>query len=108
MSYCAKDVFATYEVFKKLTKIYSERLSKSFFLKITHAFFNICSTFYRFEHSITFGGMLELGSMYLPIDQAWLTLKIKCQLDLSDTQYVLQKLLEKSANEACEFFEESL
>ncbi len=26
MTYCAKDVFATYEVFKKLTKIYSERL----------------------------------------------------------------------------------
>jgi hypothetical protein len=52
--------------------------------------------------------MLELGSMYLPIDREWLTLKIKCQLKLIDTQYVLQKSLEKSANEACEFFEESL
>ncbi len=51
--------------------------------------------------------MLELGSMYLPIDRAWSTLKIKCELEQKDSKYVLQKLLRKSANEACEFLQQA-
>ena len=50
--------------------------------------------------------MLEAGSMYLPITRDWLAFKIKSNLAYMDTRYVLQKLLEKSANEACEFINE--
>uniref|UniRef100_A0A5S6QDJ7 DNA-directed DNA polymerase n=1 Tax=Trichuris muris TaxID=70415 RepID=A0A5S6QDJ7_TRIMR len=49
MTYCAMDVAATFEVFVKLMPQFWE----------------------RFPHPVTFMGMLEMGTSYLPTDKNW-------------------------------------
>lgn len=49
------------------------------------------------------GGMLELSTMYLPINQNWSIFQQECQSECDDSVYILNNLLEKVANEACEF-----
>jgi len=55
----------------------------------------------RFPHPITLGGMLEMSTMYLPTNQNWLKYIENCQNAYDDAHYILKKMLEKSANEAC-------
>ena len=47
--------------------------------------------------------MLEMSTMYLPVNQNWNKYLENCQNAFDDSQYVLKKLLETSANEACKF-----
>lgn len=83
MTYCANDVRATYEVFVELFKRYLD----------------------RFPHPITLAGMLEMSTMYLPTNHNWLKYINNCKNAYDDAQYILKNLLEKSANEACEFID---
>ncbi len=84
MNYCASDVLATFQVFRNLFEIFIE----------------------RFPHPITLCGMLEMSTMYLPVNQNWIKFKNNCQNSHEDTQDILRNLLEKSANEGCEFLDE--
>jgi hypothetical protein len=59
----------------------------------------------RFPNPVTICGMLEMSTMYLPINQNWSKYKINCENSYNDTQDILKNFLEKSANEACEFKE---
>jgi hypothetical protein len=47
--------------------------------------------------------MLEMSTMILPTNQNWFKYIKNCQNAYDDSQYLLKNLLEKSANEACEF-----
>ena len=47
-----------------------------------------------------------MSTMYLPINKNWLKYKSNCENAFNDAEFILKKLLEKSANEACEFFKE--
>ncbi len=47
--------------------------------------------------------MLEMSTMYLPTNQNWFKYINNCKNAYDDSQYLLKNLLEKSANEACEF-----
>ena len=84
MVYCAGDVKATFETFQKLFEIYIG----------------------RFTSPITFAGMLEMSTMYLPVNQNWLKYINNCENAYQDVEHNLKNLLEKSANEACEFINE--
>ena len=57
----------------------------------------------RFPHPVTLAGMLEMGTMYLPINQNWFKYIASCEKNYEDSEIILKKLLEKSANEACTF-----
>lgn len=81
INYCATDVQATFEVFKILYQIFLE----------------------RFPHPVTFAGMLEMSTMYLPINKNWERFIDNCQNAYDDAQNILKNLLVKSANQACEF-----
>ena len=50
--------------------------------------------------------MLEMGTMYLPINKNWQRFVDNCQNSFDDAQYILKNLLVKSANQACEFANE--
>jgi hypothetical protein len=45
--------------------------------------------------------MLEMSTMYLPVNQNWFKYIESCQNEFDDAQYILKKLLEKSAYNAC-------
>uniref|UniRef100_A0AC34GKE2 DNA mitochondrial polymerase exonuclease domain-containing protein n=1 Tax=Panagrolaimus sp. ES5 TaxID=591445 RepID=A0AC34GKE2_9BILA len=60
--YCAEDVQATFEVFKELYPIFRD----------------------RFPHPITYVGMMEMGSAYLPITENWRLFYEKCNLDTAE------------------------
>uniref|UniRef100_A0A914YRA8 DNA-directed DNA polymerase n=1 Tax=Panagrolaimus superbus TaxID=310955 RepID=A0A914YRA8_9BILA len=60
--YCAEDVLATFEVFKELYPIFRE----------------------RFPHPITYVGMMEMGSAYLPITENWRLFYEKCNQDTAE------------------------
>ena len=84
MSYCAGDVHATVETFREVFKLYNE----------------------RFPSPITFSGMLEMGTMYLPVNQNWLKYIKNCENAYEDVDQNLKNKIEKSANEACELIDE--
>jgi hypothetical protein len=50
--------------------------------------------------------MLEMSTMYLPVNQNWNKYLENCQNAFEDSQNILKNLLEKSANEACKFNDE--
>ncbi|RNA01848.1 DNA polymerase subunit gamma-1 [Brachionus plicatilis] len=81
MKYCATDSKATFEVFARLLEIFLE----------------------RFQHPATLAGMLEMGTMYLPVNKNWKKYIQSCDTAFNDSENVLKKLLERSANEACKF-----
>ena len=47
--------------------------------------------------------MLEMSSMYLPINKNWLRYIDNCERSYQDIQHIAKNSLIKSANEACEF-----
>ena len=47
--------------------------------------------------------MLEMSTMYLPINQSWPKYNDSCRNIYNETKQTLDRLLEKTANEACEF-----
>ena len=49
--------------------------------------------------------MLEMSTMYLPTDKNWLKYINNCKNAFDDTEYLIKKLLERVANEACEFLD---
>ena len=49
MSYCARDVLYTHEVLQKVLPKFME----------------------RYPHPVTFAGMLEMGTAYLPVNSSW-------------------------------------
>ncbi|KAK3790338.1 hypothetical protein RRG08_062571 [Elysia crispata] len=79
MAYCANDVIATSAVFKKLWPEFQE----------------------RFPHPVTLAGMLEMGSAYLPINNAWPRYIQQANSTYDEMQRELKKLLMKLADEAC-------
>ena len=49
MQYCARDVLYTHEVLQKVLPQFLE----------------------RYPHPVTFAGMLEMGTAYLPVNYSW-------------------------------------
>lgn len=85
MTYCAKDVVATYRVFEKLYPLY-------------------CS---RFPHPVTFAGILELGLAYLPVNSNWSRYINEANLIYKDLDIESSYLLAKRANQACRLFHDN-
>lgn len=79
MAYCAKDVWATYKVFKALYPMFCE----------------------RFPHPATLAGMLELGMAYLPVNSNWVRYINESDLIYKDFDIESKYLLAKRANQAC-------
>lgn len=80
MTYCAKDVQATYEVFSKLFPV---------FLK-------------RFPHPVTLAGMLEMSTMYLPVDaENWNHYIDRSQNVYDQCERQLSLSLQQLADDAC-------
>lgn len=78
-TYCAKDVIATFKVFKVLYPMFCE----------------------RFPHPATLAGMLELGMAYLPVNSNWLRYINESDLIYKDFDIESKYLLAKRANQAC-------
>lgn len=79
MTYCAKDVSATLQVFKQLYPLFCE----------------------RFPHPATLTGMLEIGLAYLPVNSNWIRYINESQLIYKDFDIEAKYLLVKRANQAC-------
>lgn len=79
MTYCAKDVVATYRVFEKLYPMYCD----------------------RFPHPVTLAGMLELGMAYLPVNSNWMRYINEANVIYKDLDIEVNYLLLKRANQAC-------
>lgn len=79
MTYCAKDVWATFKVFKALYPMFCE----------------------RFPHPATLAGMLELGMAYLPVNSNWIRYINESDLIYEDFNIESKYLLAKRANQAC-------
>ncbi len=47
-----------------------------------------------------------MSTMYLPVNQNWFKYIESCQNEVDDAQYILKKLLEKSAYNACKASEQ--
>ncbi|XP_035668321.1 DNA polymerase subunit gamma-1-like isoform X1 [Branchiostoma floridae] len=80
MTYCARDVRATHEIFSMQLPMFLE----------------------RFPHAVTLAGMLEMGQCYLPVNSNW----ERYLRDAEDTFQELQKEMKLSlmhlANDACQ------
>lgn len=80
MTYCANDVKATFLVFEKLFKIFSD----------------------RFPHPVTLAGMLEMSTMYLPVYMSnWSSYVQRSQNSFDEYEQRLSHALQELANEAC-------
>ncbi|RWS03724.1 DNA polymerase subunit gamma-1-like protein [Dinothrombium tinctorium] len=80
MSYCANDVFATFEIFCQQWKQYEK----------------------RFPHPVTLAGMLEMSVMYLPVNMSnWNRYLEEAQATYDDMGRELNLSLQHLANEAC-------
>ena len=49
--------------------------------------------------------MLEMGTMYLPVNQNWTHYIENCDSAYEDMEHISKNLLIKCANEACLYFE---
>ncbi|KAL3314036.1 hypothetical protein Ciccas_007357 [Cichlidogyrus casuarinus] len=78
MTYCASDVLMTYSVFQKLLPIFRQ----------------------RFPHPTTLCGMLEMGSLYLPVSDAWLKFIHKSQSAFHEITNKNRRMLMKLADDA--------
>ena len=81
MTYCAKDVAATHEVFCEVWPKFLE----------------------RFPHPVTFAGMLEMGTAYLPVDQSWDSYLRDADNAFDDLENEVKKTLMKLANDCCRY-----
>ncbi|VDM31475.1 unnamed protein product [Hydatigera taeniaeformis] len=77
-TYCANDVKMTFETFKNLWKLYQE----------------------RFPHPATFYGLLEMGSMYLPINSSWIDFQERANQSYDDLNEKQKRLLRRLAEDA--------
>lgn len=80
MQYCARDVWATFEVFQQQLPL---------FLK-------------RCPHPVTLAGMLEMGVSYLPVNQNWERYLTEAQSTYEELQREMKKSLMELANDACQ------
>lgn len=80
MTYCANDVLATHQVLCKVLPLYFE----------------------RFPHPISFSGMLEMATAYLPVNQNWERYLSDADAVYSDYQQELRQTLAGIANSACQ------
>ncbi|CAL8082422.1 unnamed protein product [Calicophoron daubneyi] len=78
MTYCATDVLMTFEVLQKLLPLFKE----------------------RFPHPATLYGMLEMGSMYLPINDTWTKFQQCADSAFAENELRQKKLLMQLADEA--------
>ncbi|XP_011312984.1 DNA polymerase subunit gamma-1, mitochondrial [Fopius arisanus] len=79
MGYCASDVVVTHEVMQNLFPLFQE----------------------RFPHPVTFAGMLELGSTYLPVNSNWQRYIEESESTFEDLNYEAKVSLSKRADEVC-------
>lgn len=85
MTYCANDVKATFEVFEKLFPTFTQ----------------------RFPHPVTLAGMLEMSTMYLPVNtNNWFKYIEKSQATYDEYEQRLSSSLQELANRACSMSEE--
>ncbi|KAM7535911.1 hypothetical protein Aperf_G00000096703 [Anoplocephala perfoliata] len=78
VTYCAYDVQMTFEIFQNLWKLYIE----------------------RFPHPATFYGLLEMGSMYLPIDSTWVDFQERANQAYDNLNNKQRTLLQRLAEDA--------
>ncbi|CAG4938189.1 unnamed protein product [Parnassius apollo] len=79
MNYCAGDVIATHNVLKEILPMFLE----------------------RFPHPVTFAGMLELGTAYLPVNSNWQQYIDSAETVFEDLKLESRQLLSQKADEAC-------
>nr|CAG4651578.1 EOG090X00SQ [Triops cancriformis] len=79
MTYCAKDTLATYKVLVAMTPDF----------------------FQRFPHPVTFAGMLEMGTAYLPVNSNWERYLNDSEETYKEFEKELTHCLVQQANEAC-------
>ncbi|NXC17228.1 DPOG1 polymerase, partial [Corythaeola cristata] len=84
MSYCARDVQATHEVFQEQLPLFMERC----------------------PHPVTFAGMLEMGVSYLPVNGNWRKYLDDAQGIYEELQKEMKKSLMNLANDACQLLHE--
>ncbi|NXK55673.1 DPOG1 polymerase, partial [Chauna torquata] len=84
MSYCARDVQATHEVFQEQLPLFMERC----------------------PHPVTFAGMLEMGVSYLPVNGNWKRYLDDAQGTYEELQKEMKKSLMNLANDACQLLHE--
>uniref|UniRef100_A0A672UCS0 DNA polymerase subunit gamma-1 n=1 Tax=Strigops habroptila TaxID=2489341 RepID=A0A672UCS0_STRHB len=84
MSYCARDVQATHEVFQEQLPLFMERC----------------------PHPVTFAGMLEMGVSYLPVNGNWKRYLGDAQGTYEELQKEMKKSLMNLANDACQLLHE--
>nr|XP_058150655.1 DNA polymerase subunit gamma-1 isoform X3 [Dasypus novemcinctus] len=80
MQYCARDVWATHEVFQQQLPLFLERC----------------------PHPVTLAGMLEMGVSYLPVNQNWERYLAEAQSTYEELQREMKKSLMDLANDACQ------
>ncbi|KGL80671.1 DNA polymerase subunit gamma-1, partial [Tinamus guttatus] len=84
MTYCARDVQATHEVFQEQLPLFMERC----------------------PHPVTFAGMLEMGVSYLPVNGNWKRYLDDAQGTYEELQKEMKKSLMNLANDACQLLQE--
>lgn len=80
MNYCSNDVRATYDVLCKLFPMFLE----------------------RFPHPVTFAGMLELSTAYLPVNSNWNRYVENSEQTYDDLEIESRLLLMRRAEQACQ------
>lgn len=84
MKYCASDVTATFKVLQKMVPMF----------------------FHRFPHPVTFAGMLEMGTAYLPINSNWERYMADSDQTYEDLEKECKFMLTRKADNACHLFHE--
>ncbi|KAM4826428.1 DNA polymerase subunit gamma-1 [Thomomys bottae] len=80
MEYCARDVWATHEVFQQQLPLFLERC----------------------PHPVTLAGMLEMSVSYLPVNQNWERYLAEAQSTYEELQREMKKSLMDLADDACQ------
>uniref|UniRef100_A0A5K3EXK9 Mitochondrial DNA polymerase catalytic subunit n=1 Tax=Mesocestoides corti TaxID=53468 RepID=A0A5K3EXK9_MESCO len=78
VTYCALDVHMTFDIFQCLWKLFTE----------------------RFPHPLTFYGLLEMGSMYLPVNRSWVDFQERANQAYADLNTKQKTMLQKLAEDA--------
>jgi DNA polymerase gamma 1 len=78
MTYCARDVFATYQVFCKVFPRFREKC----------------------PHPVSLSGILQMGSMFLPVTKEWENFVDSCQSSVDRLSNQIEVVLQKLALEA--------
>ena len=81
VTYCAKDTIATQEVFSALWPKFLD----------------------RFPHPVSFAGMLEMGSAYLPVDRSWENYIRDADDTYEDLEKEMKCSLMKLADDSCNY-----